>query len=544
MKSKAVVLAIVGVLGVAAVGVAGVLGYQMFFGTSEDRVVGLVPQDAAVYGHIFLDPSMNQKQAIEDILEAFPEAPSFEEARNELVDALDEGLGEVDMNFEDDVEPWLGDQVGGFSLFPEDLASGGASDSAAHTAAEPPPAALLIASDDDDAAQAFIDQASAQSDENLSDESHGGVDYKLNSEEGSAAGVVDGFVVIGTEPGLKAVVDVSEGEPNLADNEDFSETTDELTDDRLATFYFDGRKLTEALEAGSGMPGGPEAGLLGGAGGLGLNIEAPVAAALFVDSDKVVLESTSTLNEETKDLAARFGGGLVGAVPADSWGALGLSDLGGIIEDIYDTFAEGFAAGGGTNELDAQFEAQTGLNLREDLLSWMGDAGLFVSGTDPNSISGGLLVESTDPAKSSETLATLEGLLQQQGLSTEPFSAPNAEGFKLQFPGSPQPVIVVGGERVVISFGEQAALDALEGGQALSSTETFQRAATGLGEGFTPAGYFDLDVIQTFAENTGASEEPSYEGEIKPWIDPLSYLAFGSRIDGDRLVQRMVIGIE
>ncbi|MBA3290320.1 MAG: DUF3352 domain-containing protein [Actinobacteria bacterium] len=534
MKSKAVVLAIVGVLGVVAVGVAGVLGYQMFFGTAEDRVVGLVPQDAAVYGHIFLDPSMNQKQAIEDILEAFPEAPSFDEARNELVEALDEGLGEVDMNFEDDVEPWLGDQVGGFSLFPEDLASGG----------EPPPAALLVASDDDDAAQAFIDQGSAESDENLSDESYGGVDYKLNSEEGSAVGVVDGFVVIGSEAGLKAVVDVSEGESNLADDEDFSETTDALTDDRLATFYFDGRKLTEALEAGSGMPGGPEAGLLGGAGGLGLNIEAPVAAALFVDSDKVVLESTSTLNEETKDLASSFGGGLVGAVPADSWGALGLSDLGGIIEGIYDTFAEGFAAGGGTNELDAQFEAQTGLNLREDLLSWMGDAGLFVSGTDPNSISGGLLVESTDPAKSSETLATLEGLLQQQGLSTEPFSAPNGEGFKLEIPGSPQPVIVLGGERVVISFGEQAALDALEGGQALSGTETFQTAATGLGEGFSPAGYFDLDVIQTFAENTGVSEEPSYEGEIKPWIDPLSYLAFGSRIDGDRLVQRMVIGIE
>jgi hypothetical protein len=532
MKSKAVILAIVGVLGVAAVGVAGVLGYQMFFGTAEDRVVGLVPQDAVVYGHIFLDPSMNQKQAIEDILEAFPEAPNFDEARNELIEAFDEGLGEVDMNFEDDIEPWLGDQVGGFSLLPEDLASG----------EEPPPAALLIASDDDDAAQAFIDQASAQSDENLTDESHGGVDYKLNSEEGSAAGVVDGFVVIGTEVGFKAVVDISEGEPNLADNEDFSETTDELTDDRLATFYFDGRKLTDALEAGGNPPGSMEAGFLGGVSGLGVNTEAPVAGALFAESDKVVLESTSELNEDTEDFAQSLGGGLVGAVPADSWAAFGLSDLGAIIENFYDTFSEGFAAGGDTNQLDAQFEAQTGLNLREDLLSWMGDAGLFVSGTDPNSISGGLLVQSTDPAKSSETLATLEGLLQQQGLSTEPFSAPNAEGFKLQFPGAPQPVVVLGGERVVIAFGEEAALN--EGGQALSSTETFQTAAAGLGDGFTPAGYLDIDVIQTFAENTGASQYPDYESEIKPWVDPLSYVAFGSRIDGDRLVQRMVIGIE
>ena len=44
-------------------------------------------------------------------------------------------------------------------------------------------------------------------------------------------------------------------------------------------------------------------------------------------------------------------------------------------------------AGAGTQEdFDQQFEAQTGLNPREDLLSWMGDAGVFVSGTDPNSV--------------------------------------------------------------------------------------------------------------------------------------------------------------
>jgi hypothetical protein len=197
-------------------------------------------------------------------------------------------------------------------------------------------------------------------------------------------------------------------------------------------------------------------------------------------------------------------------------------------------------------DLESQFEAQTGLDLREDLLSWMGDAGLFVSGTDPLSVGGGLVIESSDPATSSATIDQLGTLLEQQGIPTVPLSAGGAEGFAVQIPdpAATQRVVVLAGERVVIAYGEDAAVRAVEGSDPLSESEAFQGATEGLGDEFTASGYFDMDAIQELAEAAGASQFPEYEGEVKPWLDPFSYVTFGSRENGDRLVQRLVIGID
>ena len=543
MKTRVVVLAVVGVLGLAAVAIAGTLGYQMFFGSSEDDAVALVPADAVVYGNIFLDPSMNQKRAIEDLLEKFPEAPNADEARNKFVEILDEGLAEIDMNFDEDIDPWLGNQIAGWAQIPGDLMSGEAGAEGPLEGADAPPASFLIASDDDEAALQFVEEASANSDDELTDESYEGADYVLNEAENSAAGVVDGFLVIGSEEGFKAVVDVSGGEDNLSDSETFTNATDDLTEDRLATFYFDGAALTEALEEGGAPAGAMEFGSFGMFGGS----LAPTAGALFAESDKVVFESTSTPGDEDRDEIPEISDGLLPDVPGDSWGAFGLPDLGTTLEELYDTLIETFAQGGmSPDQLDSQFESQTGLNLREDLLSWMGDAGLFVAGTDPMSVSGGLVIESTDPATSSATVDQLAALLQQQGVPTEPLSAGGAEGFTVEIPapGVTERAVVLAGDRVVIAYGEEAAVNALESSDPLSESEAFQTATEGLGDGFTAAGYFDVDAMQELAEAAGAGQFPEYEEEVKPWLDPFTYVTFGSREDGGRLVQRLVIGID
>jgi hypothetical protein len=541
MKTRVVILAVVGVLGVAAIAVAGTLAYQTFFGSAEDNAVNLVPADAAAYGSVFLDPSTDQKRAIGDLLEKFPEAPSTDEARNKLVDLIDEGLAEIDMNFEDDIDPWLGDQIAGWAQIPENLEQGGAS---APASADKTPAAFLIASDDDDAAIQFVEEASAESDDELSEKSYEGADYMLNEADGSAAGVVDGFLVIGTEVGFKAVVDVSGGEDSLSDSETFTNATDELTEDRLATFYFDGSAVVDALEKSGGAPPGAfdsgSFGLLGGS-------LSPTAGALFVESDKVVFETTSEPGDEDGQELPEISDGLLPDVPGDSWGAFGLADLGATLEVAYEGLIDSFAAGGMSPEdLDAQFEAQTGLNLREDLLSWMGDAGLFVSGTDPVSIEGGLVIESSDPATSSATVDQLATLLERQGIRTEPLSAGGAEGFAVDIPapGVTQRAVVLAGERVVIAYGEDAAVRALEGSDPLSESEAFQTATEGLGDGFTASGYFDVDAIQELAEAAGASQFPEYEEDVKPWLEPFTYVTFGSRENGGRLVQRLVIGID
>ena len=96
--------------------------------------------------------------------------------------------------------------------------------------------------------------------------------------------------------------------------------------------------------------------------------------------------------------------------------------------------------------------AETGLDLEEDVLSWMGDAGLFVRGTNMQEVGGGLVVESSDPAKTSTLLETAQRMLVEGGLQPQPASEGDLEGFSMQAPGMPAPVYFLGGDRLVITL--------------------------------------------------------------------------------------------
>lgn len=531
MKPRVTAL-IVGVLvALAGLGAAGALAWQFFFAPASDAAVELVPEDAFVYGNVFLDPSTGQKRAIEDLLEKFPEAPTADEAKNKLTEALDEGLKEIDATFEDDVEPWLGDQIAGFAVAPE-------------SADDDPHGAFLIASEDNDEAQAFIDKVIENSpDMDFTEESYEGVEYRRGDDD-SATGIVGDFIVIGTEEGFKSVVDVSEGAANLSDSERFNDTVEQLTDDRLFTLYFDGRELIElAQESGEFPPGFSEDFFAG--------LQEPVGAAVFAGSDKVVFESSSKVPEEgpAADLTtAAVGSGLLRELPQNSWGAFGLANAGETFGTLYDFFVESFAAAAGQDpELIAQqFEAQTGLNLQDDIFGWMGDLGLFVEGTTVSEVGGGVVIETTDPETSSATIQKVGELLGQQGAPVGPLQLEGFDGFSIQEPGMPQPVNVVAtDEKVVVAYGTTATQDALDSESTLESNHTFQAATEALGEGFEPSGFFDAQAIITLVENIPeVTDDPIYEEDVKPNLDPLYFFAFGAKEEDGRILQRVVLGVK
>lgn len=532
MKPRVVALLVGGLVVLGGLGAAGALAWQFFFAVAEDAAVELVPEDAFVYGNVFLDPSTGQKRAIEDLLERFPEAPNPDEAKDKLVELLDEGLAEIDATFEDDVDPWLGDQIAGFAVAPE-------------SADEDPEGAFLIASEDNDAAQAFIDKAIENNPDDMSftEESYEGVSYR-RGDDNSATGIVGDFIVIGTEEGFKSVVDVSEGPNNLADSDRFNDTVDQLTDDRLFTLYFDGRGLIElAQESGEFPPGFSDDFFAG--------FQEPVGAALFAGSDKVVFESSSKVPEEgpAADLTtAGIGSGLLSELPGNSWGAFGLANAGDAFGNLYDFFVESFAEAAGQDPelIGQQFEAQTGLDLQDDIFAWMGDLGLFVEGTTVSEVGGGVVIETTDPETSSATIQKVGELLGQQGAPVGPLQLEGFEGFSIQEPGMPQPVNVVAtDEKVVVAYGSTATQDALESESTLESNDTFQAATEALGEGFEPSGFFDAQAIITLVESIpGVTDDPIYEEDVKPNLDPLFFLTFGAKEEDGRILQRVVLGVK
>ncbi|MDQ4095834.1 MAG: DUF3352 domain-containing protein, partial [Actinomycetota bacterium] len=419
------------------VGAIGALSYGFFFASAEDNALGLVPRDSIGYFNAFLSPSNGQKQALQDLIEKTPyETP--EEAMDKLRSLFDEGLQDTGCSFAEDIDPWLGKQVAGFLTMPAEGVEAGSEYEGG----------FLVATDDQDAAVAALEKCGDEDYQNAEDRAYESVDYKFSDE--TAVGMVEGYLVIGTEPGFKQVVDTAGGADSLEGSETFQDAVEPLADDRLATFYLDVgtliRQVAEADPAAAAQASIIES-FYGGE-------NQTLAGGLFLRSDAIVFEYAAGVPQEGDaagfvDATTRaLESDVLSELPGGSWGALGVGSVGEYIDTSLDTFGQ--FAPGGRDFIDQQFERATGLSLSEDVLAWMGDLGIFVQGTEPTTLGGGVVIETTDPQASLVAVQALETWARKEKAPVKELTIPGAEGFAVQDPFQPQPInIAVADDRVV-----------------------------------------------------------------------------------------------
>lgn len=528
MKLKGLLIATVVILGLG-IGVAGFLGFRYFFAPKDDDAISLVPKDAFIYGTFFLEPSTQQKLAIEDLLAKTP-LKDFDTAAERLKNLFDEGLADTGCTFEDDFEPWLGDQAAGFGLPPEDV------DQSEFDGA------LLLAVDDEDAARdAFVrcgDDASVEEEKSYKD-----VPYELMST-GDAVTTLDGFLVVGSERGLEATIDAREADESLEDSDRYEESLDELSNDNLASLYVDLQPVVETLEEDSSTPPEELQALQSLAGGF----DRPITALLQARSDAVVLEYSAGVPEEgplAGLIASAESPDVLAGLPGDSWAAFGLADFGGYVQGLLDSLEASGVPGLNQEVLEEQIRKETGLDLQNDILAWMGDLGAFVRGSTLFDLDGGVIIETDDEDAAIGATVVLGQFLAQQGA---PVSRPNvegAEGFAVGVPGVPQTInTVVGNGRTVIAFGDDATREGLAPSEPLGETEEFEDAARVLGPDIGMALYVEVPAILQLIEAAGAAEDPTYSEDVKPILESVKYVASGSKVVHDRSLTRLVIGVE
>jgi Protein of unknown function (DUF3352) len=526
------------VIGAVVLLVAGGVAFaamQILDRPSEDAAIELVPADAYLYANLFIGPSTDQKQALDDLLNNFPKIESTDQAIDRLTGLLDEELQQVGLSYEEDVEPWLGDQVSFFMH---------------GTEIDPPSLAALLETTDPDAAAAAIDKAREhEGGPDPEEASYEGVDYEVEQgDDGVAIGFVDDFLVVGAEDSFKSVVDGSKDSvfEGLVDNEEYQEAFDGLDDQNLFSLYVDQGRLFEILEEGGGLEG-EDAAILEAFPGI--QDAGSSALALSARSEGVALEMSSTVpdDEDVSGLTSAFlGTELLESLPGDSWAALGVPDLGTLAQDaigLTTSTPEGRAA---FDESMASFRQETGLDLEDDVLSWMGDAALFVQGTNFQEIGGGLIVESDDAEATQNALTKVRDRLEADGAPTKDAERGGLEGFSIQA-GAPAPIYALAGDRFVVTYGDKATDDLLDPDETLGDDETFQAAADALGDGYSPSLYVDFDGLQTiieFTQSFSGTVDDSYQQDVKPWLDPISFVVAGARQDGDRLFQTLFVGVE
>ena len=374
MRSLALLLAALSLSAVVALG-CGKDG-------ASSSATELVPAGSLMYGEVDLAPSGDQKRAIEALAAKFPGEGS---AAERLQSLIEKGLQESDapINFEKDVEPWLGDSAAFF-------VGGGKGGSPANGAA-------LIATDDEDAAREAIEKSFEGK---QSEKSYEGVDYLVGSDD-SAAAVFGGFAVVGTEAAVKAAVDTSEGGAPLSDDEAYENAIAEAPEDRLGLFYINSPRLLELTQ--------------GAANAQALRsfkdfFEDPIVATFDVDRDGVSFEAD--FPESLAKLMPFLGKGseLMNELPADAWLALAQPDAGKLLDYYVDAVG---ASVGGRDALESQLRAMTGLDLERDVLGWMGDFAVFARGSSLSELNGAVVIETTDPAASGRLIARLGALAKR-----------------------------------------------------------------------------------------------------------------------------------
>jgi Protein of unknown function (DUF3352) len=478
----------------------------------EGDPASAVPPDALLYAELVVRPDGSLRDDANDAAGKVlrTDDPGGEIRR--LVERLFEG---EDFDYDRDVEPWLGERAG-FWLRP--------------TEGEDEFGALLLAATDTDAARESLEATLKRSGETITERSHRGSDY-LVTDDGDAAGIVGDFVAIGPEAAYKRTVDASE-QDSLAEADEYADAVDALEDDRLAHFWVD---TAAFIELGARQDPDAAAQLDQLSAIVSLDDLPPIAGSFAADGDG--------LGVEVKVRGS--GGALLGAgstpllqeLPGDTWAALGAADVGESLRDTVDDFA---GALGGI-AVRREVRNQTGLDLDRDLLDWVGHTGVFVRGTTPATLDGGVVIQPTDEDRAADAFGRIVGAVQVKTKArAQPVDIAGADqAFALNDGRSPRPIVIARGSGlVVITAGRPAAEAALGSDDRLGDTDLYSEAEELVG--MEPSALVGMPQLLELVNASGP--DPGF-AEAEPYLEAYSVLAAGVVDDGG-LVVRLAAGLK
>lgn len=506
-------LAIVGAVAVAVVAIVVIA----IASSSQSGPATIAPADTLLYAEATIRPQGEAKSDVEGALSTLLDS---DDPGGEIINLVEKSVADEDrenLDFEADIEPWLGDAAG---MFINSIAG-----------EEPDGAVVVETTDGNDALEFMRERRGSASQADFE-----GTTYEFD-REGNAYAVIDGFLVVGTESGLRDAIDAAGDGESLADLEDFDSVSGELRDDALAGFYLVPDDLVDAAPVGDFGALLSRRLIKRALGDFGMQ---PVTGALDATGDSFTLDLTTA----PADVLPERGRPLIADLPERAWLAFALPDLSDAANQVLDQIGDAGVPGLNRESIESQIRLATGLELSQ-ILDALGDASLFVSGSTADGVGGALVIESEDPDLTAELIDRVRGLLSSVGgdVQVGPLElSGGGEGFDIRSADIPKPVHVIQrDERIVIGYGDAQTLAALDPEQTLDRSDAFERAGEALGD--APLGLFlSLQPIIDLAEASGAKRDPDFKA-AKPYLDHLDFVAAGASSSDDRSTTTIVLGL-
>ena len=404
--------------------------------------------------------------------------------------------------------------------------------------------ALVLDTTDVDKARSFL-EAQAHS-AGAHGVSYRGVTFEVASD-GIAEGVVHRFAVIGSEAGVKSVIETAAGGASLAHASAYSKLAATAEPGRLANAYLDAEALTPSVKAGSLLA--LLRGLLGQAGQIYASL-IPTASSVALDVDTLPPASgAGSSGGESTPTGAQVLQGL----PGGAWLAVGVGDLGkdlgGGTQGLRTlaTLASEIKIGSfGIAKVFAPLSSPA-IDVQRDLLSWMGPTGIYVGGSNLLDLQAAVVITSKNPALSRAAVAKLASAYREAGGETSPTSIPGTEtAVTVKLPSFPLALTLAAGQgKFVFGLGEASIQEALSPQSTLAGSTLYNSAASALGGGIQPSAAIEFHVLEGLIESLGLSQAPGFSG-IASALQPLSSLTAGTGESlGDGVKRaRVVLGLQ
>jgi hypothetical protein len=368
--------------------------------------------------------------------------------------------------------------------------------------------------------------------------SYEGVDYDVQSDDGTTIGVVGDFLVFAEDVAtFKQMVDASNGE-SLADEESYASTVDAAPSGSFADVFVDIGGLIDQ----SGGTIDPEARQFLDSAGIDPE-EATAVASLIPGSEEVEIDFSTDLsgdNPPTGDASK-----LLGSLPADSVAALASADFGDRFEEAIDQID----ANGIPGEIPAgKFKSglkEAGIDV-EKIAASVGDLGVFATGDSESSLAGAAVLETTSSKEAANTVSNIGLLLRASRTPGVTAISGKASGFSVRSDdlGSKPLVVAAQGERIAIAYGLPAATRALAtgSGDTLAESPAYEEAVSALGA--TPiTGFVDGPAALKLASALIPADDEEGFLEARPYLAKVDYVAIGSGSSGGLATAKLIAGV-
>jgi hypothetical protein len=499
----------------------------------------VVPADALGYVHVTLDPERSQYEDAAEALDVLPQLTRQVTSRVlEQVPGPEGGAA----NFEQDIAPWLGGQAA-VAIVP---VGGGAEQ------------VQLLEEGDPGRADEFATSLAAGTPRV---EDYRGIDVATDTR-GLATASVEGFLAIGTEEGVRRVVDVATGAEDsrpLSEEETAVELRDDLPSDRFLEAYVSSDGIETLIADPSSTLSSLEP-FVDAAASEG------AAASLGADDGSLEVAVRSALDPER----AKSNPGFFAAFPSfepslperlarRTLGYVGLAEPGTTVRELLaQATAEAPALAAGITEAAERLRDLGDVELEDELLPSLGGEAAFAlqpgsgqpSATEPEGTTTApaptpeglpedtpappgepvpilqFLAEGVDSERARRTLAQLQVPISEAfdtgtSLQAPVFDRREVGGVEMQVLGISPTVnlsYAVAGEDLAVATQPQGVEEVVAGEGGLDDTEAFQTATEDLAEEPSLLAYLDLSGLLDLAEREGLAEDPAYAlfaGELR-----------------------------